>query len=80
MKKLIFLALTALVMVGCLSDQEKAKIYEGYGLATLTFDSCEYVFKTAGFKGFLAHKGNCKFCAERRKQEIRELVIKLKEK
>ena len=80
MKKIFLLALTALMMVGCISDQEEAKIYENDGFATLTYDNCEYVFKTAGYKGFLAHKGNCKYCAERRQKELKELVIKLKEK
>ena len=80
MKKIILLALTSLMMVGCISDKEKAKIYENDGFATLTYDSCEYVFKTAGYKGFLAHKGNCRFCKERRQKELEELVIKLKEK
>ena len=62
MKKIILLALTALMMAWCISDKEKAKIYENDGFATLTYDSCEYVLKTAGYKGFLAHKGNCRFC------------------
>jgi hypothetical protein len=26
------------------------------------------------------HKGNCRFCKERRQKELEELVIKLKEK
>ena len=79
-KKIILLALTALMMVGCISDEEEASIYENDGFATLTYDSCEYVFKTAGYKGFLAHKGNCRFCQERRQKELEELVIKLKKK
>ena len=41
-----------------------------YGLRTLIVDSCEYI---AGFNR-LAHKGNCEFCKERRKQEIKELI------
>jgi hypothetical protein len=80
MKRIILLAFTALLMVGCISDSEEAKIYENDGFATLTYDSCEYVFKTSGYKGFLAHKGNCRFCKERRQKELEELVIKLKEK
>ena len=80
MKKIILLALTALMIVGCISDEEEAKIYEDDGFATLTYDSCEYVFKISGYKGFLAHKGNCRFCKERRQKELEELVIKLKEK
>ena len=80
MKKIILLAFTALVIVGCISDKEEAKIYENDGFATLTYDSCEYVFKVAGYKGFLAHKGNCHFCKERRQKELKKLIIKLKEK
>lgn len=48
MKKLILLALTTLMIVGCISDEEEAKIYEEDGFATLTYDSCEYVFKISG--------------------------------
>ena len=80
MKKIILLALTALIMVGCISDEEKAKIYGNDGFATLTYDSCEYVFKTAGYKGFFAHKGNCRFCKERRQKELEELIEQLKDK
>ena len=79
-KKIILLALTVVMMAGCISDKEEAKIYEEDGFATLTYDSCEYVFKVAGYKGFLAHKGNCRFCKERRQKELEELVIKLKDK
>ena len=78
MKKIILLVLTALIMVGCLSDQREAEVYEKNGFATLTFDSCEYVFKAAGYKGFLAHKGNCRFCKERRQKELEELIEQLK--
>lgn len=78
MKKFIILALITIIMIGCISDSEEAKIYENDGFATLTYDSCEYVFKTAGYKGFLAHKGNCKYCEARRKAELKELVEYIK--
>ena len=79
-KKIFLLALTSLMMVGCISEEEEAKIYENDGFATLTYDSCEYVFKISGYKGFLAHKGNCRFCKERRQKELEELIKELKEK
>ena len=41
----------------------------------LKIDSCEYIRS----RYRLAHKGNCKYCAERRKQELKELIKKLKE-
>ncbi len=79
MKKIILLVITALMMAGC-DDIKIKKVYEQDGFATLNFDSCEYVFKVSGYKGFLAHKGNCKFCEKRRQKEMKELLNKLKEK
>lgn len=43
---------------------------------TIKIDSCEYVCTHY----CLAHKGNCKYCAERRKQELKELIEELKKK
>ena len=44
------------------------------------YDSCEYIimqtFSNTG-KGFLSHKGNCKYCAEREKKMIKEVVKEL---
>lgn len=34
----------------------------------IEIDSCEYIFCCNSYHGFLAHKGNCKYCEERRKQ------------
>ena len=51
--------------------------YKGYSV--IVVDSCEYIVKTIDYSkgsrdatqsGYLAHKGNCRFCAERRKQEM----------
>ena len=72
MKKLLLLALTAMMMVGC----EEKRWYELQSYGFQTIDSCEYVI--GAYK--LAHKGNCKYCAERRKQELKELVEQLKNK
>ena len=78
MKKFILLALAALVMVGCdyNSNSNIDTKTEGIIYGTVIIDSCEYI------RGYyrLAHKGNCRFCKERRQKELEELVIKLKEK
>ena len=86
MKKVILLALTTLMMVGC-EYQDNAKIEEAkrlHGFNIVVIDSCEYLIneELSGYQGFgyFAHKGNCRFCAERRQKELEELVIKLKEK
>ena len=69
MKKIILLALTAL-MVGCDNNGKPL------GYTYVELDSCEYI---SGLNQ-LAHKGNCRFCKERRQKELEELVTKLKEK
>ena len=47
------------------------------GFRVIEIDSCEYLIKReeanhGGYRGFgfglMSHKGNCKFCEERRKQ------------
>lgn len=76
MKKIILLALTALMMVGCSDEKVKYKVTEDYSIVEM--DSCEYV-RYAPAYGF-QHKGNCRFCKERRQKELEELATKLKEK
>lgn len=81
MKKIVLLALTVLMMVGCVKD---GKVDRSRFLI-VEIDSCEYVKWNESY-GY-QHKGNCRFCKERdsikwekRKKELEELVIKLKEK
>ena len=82
MKKVILLALIALMMVGCFNEKNSNGTYTfTEKQRTYIIDSCEYI----GYLGFgncdvLAYKGNCRFCKERRQKELEELVIKLKEK
>ena len=70
-KKIILLALIALMMVGCDNNGKPL----GYNY--LELDSCEYI---SGLNHQLVHKGNCRFCKERRQKELEELIIKLNEK
>ena len=78
MKKLLLLVLTTMMMVGC-DQQQFANSVTKDDFGVCVYDSCEYLIAAHGYKGFLAHKGNCKFCAERRKQELKELVEQLKD-
>jgi len=78
MKKLILLALV-FVICGC-SAPTPTRIYTNDKVyyiekATFIIDSCEYIL---GDKEY-THKGNCKYCNERRKKEQEELINKLKE-
>lgn len=84
-KKIILLALTTLMMVGCgfsVERDTKACIRRYH---VIILDSCEYYSNTMTYD--LTHKGNCHFCKERdsikwenHKKELEELAIKLKEK
>ena len=46
-------------------------------LHVVVIDSCEYLIGKSGADyqgfGYLSHKGNCKYCAERRKRELQNL-------
>lgn len=73
MKKLILLALTAIIMVGCDGQNPDGSYntYKSY-LKTIVIDSCEYV----GGYYRLAHKGNCKYCQKRMRKMIEEVSLK----
>lgn len=72
MKKIILLVFTTLMMIGC--DDKNTQPRELSGTRTYVIDSCEYVGMAIGCRsGVLAHKGNCRFCAERRKQELEKV-------
>jgi uncharacterized protein YcfL len=76
MKKIILLTLTSLMVVGC-DYQNPDGSYDtskSLMIQTVVIDSCEYI------EGYytLAHKGNCRFCKERRQKELKELVEQLK--
>ena len=85
MKKIILLASAALMMVGCeKQNSDGSYVLEknpdntniGNNPVLIVIDTCEYISWSYG----LSHKGNCRFCKERRQKELEELVIKLKEK
>lgn len=59
MKKLILLALFAVVKAGCTFEgQDMSDVY-----VTCIIDSCEYVVISGVTEP--THKGNCRFCVER---------------
>lgn len=78
--KILSLLALAFMMCGC--KQSTNNIEASVGGSTLTtafqtimIDSCEYIVGAPK----MAHKGNCKYCAERRKKEREELIRKIKE-
>lgn len=70
MKKYILL-LFIIAFVGCLPKNYKVTERpeaNKSGFNVIEFDSCEYIMTTSGYLG--SHKGNCKFCKERRLKEM----------
>ena len=92
MKKLLLLALAAMIMAGCEENENKKgyKFYKKKSCNTVwvVIDSCEYIVNTEKYAyaysevnyTTYSHKGNCRFCKERRQKELEELVNKLNEK
>ncbi len=89
MKKIILLAFVVLMMTGCDKINNKIKEVEKAQHTTNTtirewhnqiviIDSCEYISEET--RGLVEHKGNCRFCEERRQKELKELIKQLKEK
>lgn len=78
MKKVIFLAIVILIMVGCNYTPTDHTTFDGK--LVVLIDSCEYIKWSNGSGPNYTHKGNCRFCAERRKQELELLVKQIKEK
>lgn len=70
MKKLV-LILICLMLFSCYKNEqeyhEKRENWKSY--AVIVIDSCEYIVKSSGDVyqgyGYMAHKGNCRYCKER---------------
>ena len=58
---LIVFLLISIISCNLDSNEQDRKIE---GLETVVYDSCEYVFDI--FTNNIEHKGNCKFCEERK--------------
>lgn len=70
MKKVLLVFILVLI-IGCVNHTPKTRNVGGFEIVEV--DSCEYLRRSdiGGFSYF-AHKGNCKYCTERRKQELKE--------
>ena len=70
----IIAAIVVAMILACLCSCERSRdtrTATGIGgtcFDVIEIDSCEYIIGGAGYKGYMAHKGNCKYCEERRKR------------
>lgn len=73
MKKLLTMLVFSAMLAACAEKNPDGsyKITDGIdGPHMRVIDSCEYVVWGHG----LAHKGNCNFCAERRRNELKKII------
>lgn len=86
MKKIILLAFITMMMVGCYQAKayhdKQIDLVGDYEIKTIVYQGCEYVVMDSHYKihAVITHKGNCRFCHERRQRELKEFVEQLKEK
>ena len=68
MRKVIIFIIALLTLTAC-NETRKTKTVDnvsGTAFDVIEVDSCEYLIGSAGYKGYMAHKGNCKYCEQRR--------------
>jgi len=68
MNKVILFLIAMLMLTAC-NETRKTKTIDNVSGTTfdvIEVDSCEYIIGSAGYKGYMAHKGNCKYCEQRR--------------
>jgi hypothetical protein len=73
MKKLLTMLVFSAMLVACVGTNADGSIKLDEGISSPSIrviDSCEYIAWGHG----LAHKGNCKFCAERRRNELKKII------
>jgi hypothetical protein len=73
MKKLLTMLAFSAILIACAETNADGSIKLDEGIdnpSTRVIDSCEYIVWGHG----LAHKGNCKFCAERRRNELKKII------
>ncbi len=69
----------SIISIGCNSEGVEVSTTEveinGRDINTYTFDGCEYVGSVIGSQGdLLTHKGNCKYCINRKREMIRSVL------
>lgn len=56
-------------------NAQAGNVYVNESFAVIEIDSCEYVVSLGtGYRGYMAHKGNCKHCAKKRMEEMRKVL------
>ena len=68
MRKVLLFIGMVLMLASCTKAERTVKNVDGTSFDVIEVDSCEYIIGDAGYKGYMAHKGNCKYCEQRMKE------------
>lgn len=85
-QKTFILVFVILMIVGCYKAEayhsKQLNFVGDYKIKTVVYQGCEYVVMDSHYqlRSVITHKGNCRFCKERRQEELKELVEHFKEK
>ena len=60
------------ILAACMDNPNYTRGTDKDAFRVVEYDSCEYVIRECGHQGFLAHKGNCKYCQERMRKLLKE--------
>jgi hypothetical protein len=72
MNKFAYVLLVSIILLGCEKDGEVVSSLNDKDIKIYVIDNCEYIGDVrGGSRDFLTHKGNCKFCAERAKNNCK---------
>jgi hypothetical protein len=72
MNKFAYVILASIILLGCEKDGEVVSSLNDKDIKIYVIDNCEYIGDVrGGSRDFLTHKGNCKFCAERAKNNCK---------
>ena len=71
----IITAIVAAMIAACLCSCNQTRQtrttenINGTTFDVIVIDSCEYLIGSALYEGYMAHKGNCKYCEQRHKHK-----------
>lgn len=79
MKKVLLILIVSILFTSCefpTTVQDDIKSTKNSYIVVI--DSCEYIREHTYYYDIYIHKGNCKYCEQRRKQELETIIKELK--
>jgi len=78
MKKVLFVLIISILFTSCNLPATVDDTKYDKNSYIVVIDSCEYLREETYCYNIYVHKGNCKYCEQRRKQELKTIIEELK--